>query len=142
MSTVAASRVELLIPARPEFVAVARMAVKAVASRMPFGIDDLEDITLAAAEACTNAIEHVPVDPRGTEPDIRIRLSLEADQLVVEVQDRGVGRDIDMEPVPPDPEDLPESGWGLLLIQALMDDLHWDINSEGTTVRMTKRLAR
>ena len=142
MSTVAASRVELRIPARPEFVAVARMAVKAVASRMPFGIEALEDITLASAEACTNAIEHVPVDPRGTEPDIRIWLSLEADQLVVEVQDRGVGRDIGFEPVPPVLEELPESGYGLLLIQALMDDLRWDINSEGTTVRMTKRLAR
>lgn len=142
MSTVAATRVELRIPARPEFIAVARMAVKAVASRMPFGIDALEDIKLAVAEACTNAIEHAPARAGGAEPDIFIGCLLEHDQLVVEVRDCGAGRDIALEAVPPDLTSLPESGYGLLLIQALMDDLRWNIDSEGTTVRMVKRLAR
>jgi serine/threonine-protein kinase RsbW len=139
MSTMAATRVELRIPPRAEFVAVARMAVKAVASRMPFGIDALEDIKLAVAEACTNAIEHA-TGGVGADAAIYIRCLLEPDQLVVEVQDCGGGAAGPV--VGPGAEELPESGYGLLLIQALMDDLRWDTGTDGTTVTMVKRLSR
>jgi anti-sigma regulatory factor (Ser/Thr protein kinase) len=50
--------VRLEIPARAEWVAVARLAVAAVASRQRFSVDDIEDIKLAVAESCTNAIQH------------------------------------------------------------------------------------
>lgn len=50
--------VELRLPNRPEFVAVARLTVSAIAARLEFDINDIEDIKVAVAEACTNAIEH------------------------------------------------------------------------------------
>ena len=36
--------VELIIPARPEYVSVARLAILGVASRMPFSYDEVEDV--------------------------------------------------------------------------------------------------
>ena len=54
--------VRLEIPAVAEWVAVARLAVAAVASRQRFSVDEIEDIKLAVAEACTNAIQHGPPD--------------------------------------------------------------------------------
>ena len=50
--------VELRIPSRAEWVALARLAVAAVANRLRFSIEDIEDIKLAVAEACTAVIQH------------------------------------------------------------------------------------
>ena len=52
--------VELRVPCKAEWVALARLSVAAVASRLHFSIDEIEDIKLAVAEACTNAIQHAP----------------------------------------------------------------------------------
>ena len=54
--------VELQIPARAEWVAVARLAVAAVASRQRFSVDEIEDIKLAVAESCTNCDPARPDD--------------------------------------------------------------------------------
>jgi serine/threonine-protein kinase RsbW len=48
--------VEVRIPAKAEWVAVARLAVAAVASRLDFSVEDIEDLKLAVAEACTICI--------------------------------------------------------------------------------------
>jgi serine/threonine-protein kinase RsbW len=45
--------VELQIPSKPEWVAVARLAVAAIANRLPFSVEEIEDVKLAIAEACT-----------------------------------------------------------------------------------------
>ncbi|MBV8726415.1 MAG: ATP-binding protein, partial [Candidatus Eremiobacteraeota bacterium] len=50
--------VELRIPSKAEWVAVARLAVAAVANRLQFSIEEIEDVKLAVAEACTNCIQH------------------------------------------------------------------------------------
>ena len=54
----AAGLVELRIPCRAEWVAVARLAVAAVANRLHFSIEEIEDVKLAVAEACTAVIQH------------------------------------------------------------------------------------
>ena len=78
--------VRLEIPARAEWVAVARLAVAAVASRQRFSVDDIEDIKLAVAESCTNAIQHGL--PDGT---IEIVCEVTAEGIVLTVRDRGQG---------------------------------------------------
>jgi anti-anti-sigma factor len=49
--------VELRIPSKPEWVAVARLAVAAIANRLPFSVEEIEDLKLAIAEACTICIQ-------------------------------------------------------------------------------------
>ena len=50
--------VELHIPSRAEWVGVARLAVAGIAQPLEFSIEDVEDLKLAVAEACTNCIQH------------------------------------------------------------------------------------
>jgi serine/threonine-protein kinase RsbW len=129
--------VRLEIPARAEWVAVARLAVAAVASRQRFSVDDIEDIKLAVAESCTNAIQH------GT-PDGAISIVCEVtpDEIVVTVKDRGQG--------PPlgtvEEERIGEAGrteeLGVFLIRALMDTVEYTSDvRDGTQLVMTKRVS-
>lgn len=131
------TKVELKIPSLPEFVAVARLAVAAIASRMDFPYDAVDDIKVAVGEACTNAIEHTTCSaPPGDE--IIISCYLEQDALVIEVNDEGPGFDPQL---CTEPDVLSEGGLGLILIQALMDEVELtSLAGQGTQVRMTKRL--
>lgn len=48
----AADHVELLLPVRPELWVLARMSASAIASRLDFGFDAVEDLRLAIDELC------------------------------------------------------------------------------------------
>jgi serine/threonine-protein kinase RsbW len=126
--------VELRIPCKAEWVALARLSVAAVASRLSFSIDEIEDIKLAVAEACTNAIQHAN---GSAYIDIKCEAS---DGLRISVRDHGLGtraeqirsRDLDDERV---------GGLGVFLIRSLMDDVQYDVHpDQGTLLIMTKRL--
>jgi len=134
MNAVTPSQVELRIPRSCEFVRVARKTAAVLAHQLEFTIHDVADIELAVSEACTNAVEHVGEHC----PEIVVRFSVQPEQLVMEVIDRGAGFD---------PAQLGETdadlecagGLGLLVIRSLMDEL--DIKCDaasGTCVRMVK----
>ena len=135
--------VELEIPARPEFVALARMVVAAIASSDAHMPDDrIDDLKIAVSEACTNAIEaHDAV-----EADERVVVRCRADGEVVEVriEDRGGGFDPSTLPEHPpvtDPDRLKfERGLGIPLIRSLVDEVEIKSSSDGTAVRMIMRL--
>lgn len=44
--------VKIGIPAKPDYILAVRLAVSAVAERAGFNIEDIEDLKVAAAEAC------------------------------------------------------------------------------------------
>jgi serine/threonine-protein kinase RsbW len=129
--------VRLSIPASAEWVAVARLAVAAVASRQRFSIDEIEDIKLAIAEACTNAIQH------GTAGgSIDLECELRDQELVTTVRDRGVGPRLGTV----NEERIGEMGrteeLGVFLIRALMDSVEYTSDvRDGTKLVMTKRIA-
>jgi len=130
--------VELKIPARAEWVAVARLAVAAVASRLRFSVDEIEDIKLAVAEACTNCIQH------GSDGDrIEITSEITADEVRVSVRDRSVGHKL--ESVDNDAgfaEGRRTEELGVFLIRALMDEVTYRVDArEGTQLVMIKRVA-
>jgi serine/threonine-protein kinase RsbW len=129
--------VRLEIPAVAEWVAVARLAVAAVASRQHFSVDDIEDIKLAVAEACTNAIQHGMPDG-----SITIVCEVTDESIVLTVRDRGQG--------PPlgavEEERIGEGGrteeLGVFLIRALMDSVEYPSDvRDGTQLVMTKRVS-
>lgn len=134
------SRIELEIPAGAEWVRVARLTVAGVASRLPFAVDAVEDIKLAVTEAINNAIEHAPV-ARETEARVSICIETSAEGLWVSVADCGhVEGALQAPPVAQDDE-LPEGGFGLLLIRSLMDEVeHQSGPRRDTVVRMFKRV--
>lgn len=70
--------VELEIPARPEFVGIARMAVAAFAAARPgFTDEKIEDLNIVVSEACSSVIESFaatdPDDADGDRPGLYLR---------------------------------------------------------------------
>jgi serine/threonine-protein kinase RsbW len=127
--------VELRIPAKAEWVAVARLAVSAVANRLPFSMEEIEDLKLALAEACTYCI--APQDVNGDAIDIRFET--EADELRIMVRDHHVGK---REIVGVRVQDERTEGLGIYIIQSLMDAVDYRVDARtGTELIMTKRVS-
>ncbi|MDQ4071144.1 MAG: ATP-binding protein [Actinomycetota bacterium] len=134
--------IELEIPARAEFVALARLVVSALASSDSNLADErIDDLKLAVSEACTNAIE--AHDAAGTEERVLVRCRADEDALEVYVEDRGHGFDPGQLPDHPpvtDPDRLKfERGLGIPLIKALVDEVEFTPTTEGTSVRIVMR---
>lgn len=107
-----------------------------VAKKMNFPADRIEDLKTAVAEACMNAIEH------GNKLDdttrVGVKLTLDKDRLQVTVHDKGGGigkvraPDLDSQI-----EGKTEpGGWGIFLIENLMDEVSFESSAAGNVVRM------
>lgn len=129
--------IELEIPARPEYVGLARLVVSSLASsRRTLADDRIDDLKLAVSEACTNAIEaHVDVD---VSERVLLRWSEADDHLQVQVEDQGAGfdpRSLPTHPPVTDPERLNfERGLGIPLIRSLVDRVEFNPSDVGTSV--------
>lgn len=136
--------IELTFPARAEYVGVARLTVSGIAHRTGLSYDEIEDIKLAVAEACTNAVQHAYADDVvGT---VFLRCKIKADRLIIEVADDGNSFELATLPDKLQPidtslqiDELIEGGLGLYLIHTLMDEVQ--ISAEnGFIISMTKYL--
>ena len=97
-------------------------------------MDDIEDLKVAVSEACTNAIKHSS-DDRFT-----ITYTMIENGLTIEIIDNGNGYDTSSINEP-DIENLKESGMGLFIIEALMDEVSIESQEgKGTSIKMTKYL--
>lgn len=144
MSSRDADSVRLVLPSKPEFLLVARLATGGVGLRAELTADDIDDLKVAVNEACTNVINHAFDDE--TEPDRRqiiVRLTAGKNEMTVEVEDEGAGFD---------PEALErsrrdglegEGGLGFGLMRELTDTLQIEsAPGSGTRVIMVKRATR
>lgn len=143
-------RLEMRLPARAEWVRVVRLATAGVSSRAGFSYDDIEDIKLAVAEACNNAILHSVVGQ--STPVITVCWQVLADGVRISVSDGGrldppglperkQSTPAGDSPLENSADDLPEGGMGLLLIENLMDEVEHETGPDtDTTIHMTKRL--
>ena len=130
--------VELKIPGRAEWVAVARLAVAAVASRLRFSVDEIEDIKLAIAEACTNSIQSAGGIDAGV---IEIVCDALEDELRVTVRDYSPGPHLEPVKAHGYADEGRTEELGVFLIRALMDDVTQRREpGRGTELVMTKRV--
>jgi len=120
---------------------IAAHTVEQIARRANFGPEAINQIKTALIEACINAAEH------SHSPDRKIyqRFRLENDKLVITVASRGVvptnlASDNGHELRAKDEKEDSKSrrGWGLKLIQTLMDEVEFERVDDGTQLRMTK----
>lgn len=131
--------VELEIPARADFISLARLIVSGAAAVEPtFSDARIDDLRLAVSEACTNAIEaHASA---GHAERIVLRCDLAEDRIEVEVTDHGGGFDPDDANRAPDAEHperlLYESGLGIPLMKVLVDETEFELTPRGTKVRL------
>jgi len=136
--------IEMKFPAKAEYVGVARLSISGVASRMGFSFEDIEDLKVAMSEAVTNVVEHAYQDDKPGE--FTIGFGVYEDRLEIMVADHGgsfnlqdikgaIGPYKATESV----EQMREGGFGLFLINALMDKVEIN-NNYGVIVLMTKYL--
>ena len=136
--------VNLEIPARAEFVALARLVVSAMAASDGDLVDEqVDDLKIAVSEACTNAIEAYGAS--SSEDPVTIRCWTGDRGLEVSIEDRGPGfnpSDLPDHPPVTDPDRLRfERGLGIPLIRALVDEVEITSTQGGTAVRLVMRPA-
>jgi serine/threonine-protein kinase RsbW len=119
----------MIIPSRPENVAIIRQALAGAIEVLGLSESRLLDINTAVSEACNNVVVHAYAGEAGP---LEVYLCVEDSELEVIVRDNGVG----IRPRAPEPG-LEVQGLGLSLIQTLSDRVEFlgGIN-QGTEVRM------
>jgi serine/threonine-protein kinase RsbW len=118
-----AESISVTIPARPEYVAVARLAGAAVAGRMGFSYDDIEDIKVVIGEVCNGAIQ-------AGSREVGLQFSVLPDRLVIRATHAASSGTED------------DIGLGLFLIRCLVDET--EIVEDGAQAQrtLTKFLTR
>jgi serine/threonine-protein kinase RsbW len=137
---VSANVVTLVMPAKSEYLILARLALAGIAREQPIEESVLADLKLAVTEACGNAVRHAYGDDPGV---VRVRFVVEREQIEIEVADDGTVGRTRAQPAPPADNALVESGMGLAIIRAVVDELVIDdaTDASGTVVTMRKSLS-
>ncbi|WYP27150.1 anti-sigma B factor RsbW [Alkalihalobacillus sp. FSL W8-0930] len=136
--------IEMSIPAKAEYVGVVRLTISGIANRLGFSYDDIEDMKIAVAEACTNAVSHAYEDGG----NVKIACDLYEDRIEIIIADEGQSfdsKELQGKLGPVDSKqpigDMKEGGLGLFLISTLMDKVQ--IHDEaGVVLMMTKFLRK
>lgn len=124
----------ITIPMGEDGELAAARAIEDIAQKHGFKSSVVNQIKTAVVEACINAAEY------SHSPDRQIRLSFDVadDRINVTVANRGVRLSDQM------PADTTESetrrGWGLKLMQRLMDEVRLEQTDDGTRISMSKLL--
>ena len=128
--------VNLILPMSENMELVAAHTASSLAELMAFEENDIDALQFALIETCINAFEHSKSDDKR----VFITFMMRDDALEFSVRDNGVG----FRPERPTRKrgsltgSLRKRGWGLDLIENLMDTVNVESNSKGTTITMTK----
>ena len=131
-------RVEVMLESTLESVNQAEQIAVQFAGKAGFCEEDTHKVGMAVRESMVNAVLHGNrYDPQ---KKAGLRLELDHGRLVVIITDQGEGFDMDHIPYPLAEENLlRQSGRGIFLIRAFMDELHMRrLEPRGMEVRMVK----
>jgi serine/threonine-protein kinase RsbW len=126
-----AATVRLVIPAKPEYITLCRLALTGLSRVRPLSDESLADLKLALTEACSNSVRHAYAEGDGV---VEIVYELRSDRLVIEVADDGEGFDPRQRAQEPDP--LSEGGLGIAIIRAVADELEIGVKPAGSGSRL------
>ena len=134
--------VDTLLESTLESVDEAETKVLQAAEKAGFDEEDLHKIGMAVRECMVNAVVHG--NRYNARKKVHLGIRTTADRMIVVIRDEGEGFDINALPDPLAEENLlRQSGRGLLLIQAFMDEFEIrKAEPKGTEVRMVKYLAK
>jgi serine/threonine-protein kinase RsbW len=126
-------RVVLELPAKAEFLLLARLAATSVGRSAGASEETIADLKLAVTEAVANAVRHAypPDDPGRV--TVELRATPSRLEIVVSDTGKGVG-DTDLEGSNDDA--ARESGMGLSIIRAIADEVDVGAGAEGRGTRV------
>lgn len=130
--------INLTIPMIPDMEIAASRTAEALAEVMELDEDKTAEISMALIEACLNSIEHSHSEDRKVYITFRVR----DNELTIILRDNGTGFDPDTVEEPNLESKLRpgirKRGWGLKLMETMMDSLLIESGPEGTVITMTK----
>ena len=127
----------ITIPAKPEYVSVARLVVAAFADLLDYDGDAVEDIKLAVSEACTNAILHLNKQAPPEKHLLTISAYTKDAQMLIDII-YFIGDESGAELAS---RQLHERDLGMSILVSIMDKV--DVaraNSDGVVIRLTKNI--
>lgn len=131
-----ADEYEVVMPMGDDTEMIAAHTLEEIAKRHDFPLKAINQIKTALVEACINATEH------SLSPDRRIhqKFVVEPDRITITVTNRGL-RLADRQPADPKPDES-RRGWGLKLMNSLMNEVSIDRTDDGTRITMVKMIER
>ncbi len=115
---------------------VESLSVK-IAREAGFNESTIDDLSISLTELVNNAIHHGNNDD--ITKNVTVTFDLDHKKLSITIKDEGPGFNPEQLKNPLDPENLlADSGRGLYLVKALMDDLTFKITETGTEITITK----
>jgi hypothetical protein len=132
MTTVATKdEVRLTVPAKPEFLRLARVTAAGLASRLGFSFDEVEDLRLAIDELCYGM-----TGAEGREGTVQVRYVVGVNQLVIEGEAR-IETPSGAAAEPGARSELSELS--TVILTALVDEHEFVDGSEGPRFRLVKQ---
>lgn len=129
-------RFSLALPRDALSIPVIRRVVGDALRGLGVAEDCVDDVLVAASEACTNVVQHA----RAT-GEYEVTGHVDDGTCMLKITDWGRGPRPAPAPAPPDRGVLSESGRGIKIMRALVDDLDIDSSPDrGTVVHLRKRL--
>ena len=133
--------VTLTLPMAADMEIAATKTATSIAESMLMTPDKVDEVRMAVVEACINAIEHSEAHDRLVHLTFTVLGDDEPETLRITVRDSGRGFDPSKIEQPTIEEKLRSDrkrGWGLKIIEGLMDEVVIRSGGEGTTVVMSK----
>lgn len=131
-----AIREQLIITSELERIRDARRWLVDHSSGEGLADGDVWAAELALAEALSNVIRHA----YGSQPGLKIAIALSIDEESVEIEVRDTARPFARDSVAIQPLDLPRTGgYGLQLIEEVMDAVEYDGDEDGGRLTMRRR---
>lgn len=128
-----------------------RATVTDLATKAGFPTDEITKIEMAVGEAVENILEHAYAQPSKEwkfqrDPEIRLKIRVEQDRLIIELTDHGHSFDF-CHYQPPHSHDSVRngrtSGYGVFIMREFMDEVHYgSTNETGNTLRLVKYLKK
>ncbi|MDX1503557.1 MAG: ATP-binding protein [Thermoanaerobaculia bacterium] len=133
--------VTLTLPMLPDMEIAASKTATAMAEYMQMSSDKIDEVRMAVVEACINSFEHSDATDRKVYLTFAVLGDDEPEKLQISIRDTGHG----FEPTEVEEPRIEEKlrserkrGWGLKIIQGLMDEVEIHSGRDGTRVVMSK----
>ncbi len=129
--------VDLTLPTDARLISQTRRMFSGYLAEMGVDAEDVSDVALALAEACTNVARHAFPDPGHC---FHLSAELRPEEVILVIEDEGVGLPPDAGAAMPDP--TATSGRGLQIIRQLMTSVDVESGDQrpGTRLEMRKSL--
>ena len=129
---------KLVIPSTPDQIQKVERYTEKIAGQIGFSQDEKDSLAIAITEVVANAIYH----GNKSNPKKKVYLNIETHPktMIIRIRDEGSGFDPDKIADPLHPKNLlKDSGRGIYIIRALMDEVSFKYVNNGTEVTLIKR---